>query len=263
MTTTIILPISRKHYLKEVFTNLEFLECDRGSTTLITYTDGPHHLYDLARNFTLNSKFEKRIALFRGKGEGSIGSVRRRRQRIADIHNEIRQIITSDEKLNRSGYYFLIEDDGLLPTDALGKLYSHYMNHSYAGMITGIELGRWGYLHIGAWEFDDIYTPKIIISPELKTGLKKIDGAGLYCTLTKAEYYLRHTFKPFEDVLGPDTEYGLSLRQKGFLNFIDYSIHVSHLTQGAKIEVSKSSIVRVKLEKNDNERLGWNQGIYE
>jgi hypothetical protein len=65
-------------------------------------------------------------------------SINTRRRRIAAIHNEIHKLIKPCE------YVFLIEDDGVLPSDALSRLLADYKAHQYAGFIEGAELGRWG-----------------------------------------------------------------------------------------------------------------------
>jgi hypothetical protein len=44
----------------------------------------------------------------------------------------------------RRQYVFLIEDDGVLPPDALSRLLADYKAHPYALFIEGVELGRWG-----------------------------------------------------------------------------------------------------------------------
>jgi len=59
-----------------------------------------------------------------------------------------------------SEYVFLIEDDGVLPADALSRLLADYQRRSHAGFIEGVELGRWGISHVGAWRGDDVYDLK-------------------------------------------------------------------------------------------------------
>jgi hypothetical protein len=137
-------------------------------------------------------------------------SINTRRRRIAAIHNEIHKLIKPCE------YVFLIEDDGVLPSDALSRLLADYQAHQYAGFIEGAELGRWGIPKIGVWRADDVYEPSVIETvlparPELlnDTGRaigrvpEEIDAGGLYCALAKYEHYLRHGFRPFDgDALG-------------------------------------------------------------
>ena len=118
---------------------LELLECDRERTSLLAFVDGEADLFLSARNLVDQSKFAERLCV-----QGDIPGPRRefsintRRRRIAAIHNEIRKLIKPCE------YVFLIEDDGVLPPDALSRLLADYLAHPYAGFIEGVELGRWG-----------------------------------------------------------------------------------------------------------------------
>jgi len=242
---TIILPVSRDMYLKRVFAQLELLQCDRTQVNLLCFVDGPLNLFEKARNFTVNSKFNEKLCVYRRRGEGSVGSIKRRRQRIADIHNELKVLIKNAE------YIFLIEDDTIVPTNALAKLLHHYLTMPSMGIVSGIQIGRWGFDHIGAWLVDDIYSPNAITSVKLEEGLQQVDATGLYCCLTRAEHYLRFNFEPFMNALGPDVAFGVYLRQQGYLNYVDYSIKCDHITAKEKISFDRD-IVQVQLTKTSN-----------
>lgn len=257
MVTTIILPVSRKDFLDQVFARLEFLKCDKENTNLLVYVDGDHPLYQKARNLTVNSKFKEKLCIYRSNGLASVSSISRRRQRISDIHNEIRA------EIKNCDYVFLLEDDTLFGADTLKRLYKTMYHYQYAGFISGVQLGRWGYLHIGAWIVDDIYNTNEVTSVALGEGVKKVDAAGLYCCLIKAENYLKHVFKPYEGILGPDVDFGLALRKQGLENYINFDVKCDHLTKKDKISFvsHKSSIIRVKLERDETHRFGWKNSI--
>jgi hypothetical protein len=240
-TTTIVLPVSRNQHLLKVFASLELLECDRERTSLLAFVDGDADLFLTARNLVDQSKFAERLCV-----QGNIPGPRRefsintRRRRIAAIQNELRKLIKPCE------YVFLIEDDGVLPPDALSRLLADYQAHPYAGFIEGVELGRWGIPHVGAWRADDVYDMKRLESampgrPELLNDagraigrvtdqvVEEIDAGGLYACLTKYERYAGHEFKPYEGcAFGPDIEWGLELRQQGYRNYLDWSVAVEH-----------------------------------
>lgn len=247
MTTTIILPVSRKDYLKKIFVMLELLDCDRSKTNLLCYCDGSLELFQEARNLVVNSKFKERLCVYRKKGIGSVSSIHGRRQRISDIHNEIKELI------NETDFIFLIEDDTMFPTNTLQKMLHTAMIKRYFGFISGVEVGRWGLTHIGGWVVDDIYNTKEIISIKKGKGIIEVDGAGLYCCLTTKENYMKNIFKPYDKVLGPDFDFGINLRQKGLKNYLDYSIECQHLTKKESLTVSNSKIVQVKFEKSDDD----------
>jgi hypothetical protein len=222
-TTTIILPISREQHLLKVFASLELLEWDRERTSLLAFVDGDADLFLTARNLVEQSKFGERLCI-----QGDIPGPRRefsintRRRRISAVHNEIRKLIKPCE------YVFLIEDDGVLPANALSRLMADYLAHPYAGFIEGVELGRWGIPQVGAWRADDVYDPTKLESAMPGSGVEEIDAGGLYATLMLYDLYRKHAFKPWGDTLGPDFDMGIELRRQGYRNFIDWSVTVEH-----------------------------------
>jgi hypothetical protein len=169
-----------------------------------------------------------------------------RRDHIANIHNQIKKMIDSD-------WVFSVEDDGILPPNALMDL-ALFVEES-VGLITGVELGRWGVPYVGAWRVDDITKPKLVTSLDNRTDypdlVEAIDGCGLYCALIRADLYQTHEFDS-KNGLGPDVNLGLYARQRGFCNYIHWGVHVTHLTSrmGTEIEIpatDTSSIVTLSL----------------
>lgn len=231
MHITIILPISRHDYLSQIFSSLELLHCDRNQTSLLAIVDGDDSLYTKARNFVNNSKFNERLCVFRNQGEVDVSSIMKRRERIAAIHNEAKKYI------HKTDFIFLVEDDTLYEPLTLVKLQTAYSIYPYAGFISAVQVGRWGLRYIGLWHVDNIYKPIRITSSPLLQSIQKVDASGFYCLLTKKENYIKHNFTQFEGVLGPDFEYGLRLRQKGFANYGHFGIYCTHLTKKEKIQV--------------------------
>lgn len=251
MVITIIIPCSRPDYLKRIFAQLDMMPCDRENTHILVYVDGNQQLFEIARNLTINSKFKDRLCVYRHKGVPNVGSVRRHRQRIADVHNEIKKL------LNPCDYVFILEDDTLPPLNALEVLVKNYLDHPYAGFVSAVEIGRWGYEMIGGWNADDVYTPEQIISIPRGNGVIKVDAAGMYCCLIKYDNYMKHFFEPFEDILGPDVHFGLALRRQGLENYINHDLKCKHLTKKGEINFDKANIVQVRMTKFNYE---WSQG---
>jgi hypothetical protein len=235
---SIIIPISRKRYLNRLFESLNNLQ---GEASLLTYIDGDVDLYQKARNLTRASKFNERLCVFRRKGITSDSNVVKRRQRIADIHNEIRGL-THD-----TDFVFLTEDDTLLPPDTLIRLQERYKDDS--GIVSGMQVGRWGFKALGSWVLDDLDNPTHIKSTEKKE--QEVDGTGLYCCLTRKEYYLQNDFKPFLDILGPDVDFGINLRKKGLRNEL-VALECLHMTP--KRDIGLEQIDQVEFHKGEN---GW------
>lgn len=242
---TIVLLVSREFFLQRIFANLETLECNAAETNLLVYVDGDWNTFEKARNLTQESKFKERLCIYRRKGLPNVGSIRSRRNRIADIHTEIKEVIVNCD------YIFLLEDDTLIPNNALKLLLKDYSENPYAGFVSGVELGRWGYTHIGAWKVDDVYDPKRITSIPNGQGTIEIDAAGFYCCLLKKDNYLKTDMQPFEDILGPDVNFGIKLRQGGFKNYVNYDIKCRHLTKRGDINFQNSVIVQMEFTKTD------------
>jgi len=253
---TIVLPVSRATHLHRVFYSLEMMVCSRADTNLLVYVDGDMKLYEIARNFTANSTFNERLCIFRrGVGRIDVANVKTRRRRISDIHNELKEHIKDCE------FIFLVEDDTLIPKFALKKMLGRYAAYPYAGFVSGMQLGRWGFLHIGVWRVDDIYDTKRIESiptPDiLKDHFIEVDAAGIYCMLTRRENYMEHEFKPYGEILGPDFDFGISLRQGGHKNYVIPSIKCGHMTPTETISFADSEIIQVKFEKSQTSKSGW------
>lgn len=255
MKTTIVMPVSRPDFLKRIFAQLDLMPIDSPNTNILTYIDGDLELFELARNLTVASKFAEKLCIFRRKGLPNVGSVKRRRQRIADIHNEMKQFITSDG----SDFIFSLEDDTLITTNTFERLHKLYSLYPHAGFISGIEIGRWGYSMIGAWRTDDIYDPKKLWTTPLEEGVQEVDAAGLYGCLIPKNLYLSHDFKPFNDMLGPDVDFGMQLRKAGYKNYVDNDLKYKHLTKRGELSFLKETIIQVEQELQSDGK--WSQGV--
>lgn len=223
---TIVLPVSRDDFLAKVMTNLELLDCDTETTNILCIVDGDNELYIKVRNLINDTKFKQRLTV-----KASIGGVpnkidvQTRRQRIAAIHNQAKELIAHND-----GYVFLCEDDTTFPLNSLQVLLKVATNDSAIGFVEGVELGRWGTPYVGAWLADDVYDVKKLVSIENKpanAGVDKIDAGGLYCALAKVRSYKEHTFTSANG-LGPDVNFGIELRQKGLQNYIAWQVQCKH-----------------------------------
>lgn len=255
METAILLPISRDTYLDAVFSRLELLSCDRGSTSLLCIVDGDVQLTVKARNFCEQSKFGSRLCVQypQESSQPREHNLLGRRKRIADIHNFAKDYV------NRAQFIFLTEDDTILPANTLDRLHEAYKMYPYAGLVSGVQLGRHGIPHIGAWAADDIYDPTVIQSKDQGIGTEEIDAAGFFATLTRSENYMAHEHKPFgNNDLGPDVYYGLELRKQGYKNYIEWSINTTHKRQGGDLSLHNTVSLQVTFTKVNNQ---WKQRI--
>lgn len=223
----IFIPISRADNLGRLFTSLEFLTCDQDDTELVVYVDGDRQLYKMVQPYVEDSKFKEHTCIHRPGNHGVAPvSMLERRRRIAAIKNESKALIP------KCSFVFSIEDDTIVPSHALSSLLSDYALYPQAGFIEGVELGRWGVPYVGAWRADSITEPTRIESAIPGEGVEEIDAGGFYCYLTTYDSYRLHDYEPFgNNDLGPDVNFGLFLRRKGFQNYIDWNVNCDHRTR--------------------------------
>lgn len=240
MKITTILPVSRIKYLDRVLNSL--LEQTYEIDNLIVVFDGPDGEYVQVRNKIAELYIENKLCVSTTNSRQAF-TIAERRWHIVAIHNQIREL------LGDCDWVFSVEDDGILPENALERLVEASNSQENVGMVTGVELGRWGIPYVGAWRVDNVENPVLISSLENKTSdpiIEEIDGCGLYCALIRADEYKEHTFDT-RNGLGPDVNLGLFLRQKGYKNYIDWSIPVTHLgnRMNEEIEIPATSESRV------------------
>jgi glycosyltransferase involved in cell wall biosynthesis len=223
-----ILPVSRLDFLDRVLESL-LNQSYKPHTSLLVVVDGSDDLFLKVRNKVAQIGLEEVLCVQSNNPEIAPEFViPQRRTRIANVHNQISGLLTDDVD-----YVFSIEDDGILPMNALSWLVNDMENYRSAGLVTGVELGRWGVPYVGAWNADDIMNPQKIVSAASKVGssdVDEIDACGLYCALIRADLYKQHVFTA-ENGLGPDVNMALEFKQLGFKNYIDWFVPVTHITK--------------------------------
>jgi len=241
-----ILPISRLQYLDRVIDSL--IAQTHKVQGLIVVLDLADDEYLEARNKIVGLGFDQ-VLCVKSNNLAPVHSVPERREHITNIHNQFRGLI------GEADWVFSMEDDSIIPSDALERLINVTRTEEKVGMATGVELGRWGVQYVGAWTVDDIENVQLITSVEnriLETSLvQEIDACGLYCGLIRADLYKEHEFFTYNG-LGPDVNLGLFIRNKGFNNYIAWGIPVIHLTNSMREEIeitpfSQSRIVTLSL----------------
>lgn len=255
MVTTIVMPVSRPDFMRRIFAQLDMMECDAEKTNLLVYVDGDLQLYNDARTFVLHSRFHEKLCVYRRKGLPNVNHILSRRRRIAEIHNELKGIVGACD------YLLLLEDDTLFPLNMLPRLHKLYSMVPHAGFITGVQIGRWGFIVPGIWQVDNPYDVQRINSmlPNKEKPFEEIDASGLYCMMTKPALYKSCDFKPFDSILGPDVSYGIHLRTQGYKNYVDWTLNTSHLTKRGEIKIGAVELQQITFKKIEPER--WEQEV--
>lgn len=232
MKIATILPVSRIEYLDRVLESL-INQSYKPHTALLVVVDGSNELFVRVHNKVANLPLDFVLCVKSTNYGVAATTIPQRRARISAIHNQIKGLLDDDVD-----YVFSIEDDGILPINALSWLVNDMKNYPAAGLITGVELGRWGVPYVGAWKVDDVMNVQKITSLESKVGSSKveeIDACGLYCALIRADLYKQHEFGAGNG-LGPDINMALEFRQLGFKNYIDWFVPITHLTNKNGVE---------------------------
>jgi hypothetical protein len=128
-----------------------------------------------------------------------------------------------------------------------------YARYPHAGLVSGVELGRWGIPHVGAWQADDAYDTTSLRSPGPGAGVQEVDATGMYCFLTKASTYMKHEFGLFDGFLGPDIDFGMSLRREGYRNFIDWGVSCIHMRREGALTLGKTQPQEIELKLDGGE----------
>lgn len=234
-----ILPVSRIEYLDQVLeslTNQSFEEL----LSLLVVVDGDNDLFVQVRNKIATARLSHALCVQSEDFRGSATTIPQRRWHISAIHNQIKKLVHDDVD-----WIFSVEDDGILPVNALSWLVHGAQTRPNVGLITGVELGRWGTPYVGAWKVDDTVNPRQVTSLMSKAGqeeVEEIDACGLYCALIRADLYKQHDFNS-KNGLGPDINLALEIKNCGYKNYIDWSILVTHITEknGQVIQIPADS----------------------
>lgn len=227
--------MSRILYLDQVLDSL-INQSYEERTALLVVVDGSDDLYVKVHNKLASIPLNDVLCVKSTNWGETPTTIPQRRQRITNIHNQIKSLVGEDVD-----WIFSIEDDGVLPVNALSWLVNDAQNYPGVGLVTGAELGRWGIPYVGAWKVNDLEKPTRVTSMESKVGstnVEEIDACGLYCALIRADLYKMHNFTSGNG-LGPDINLGLEFRQLGWKNYIDWHVPVTHLTEknGQTLEI--------------------------
>lgn len=174
-----------------------------------------------------------------------------RRKRIAENHKKLKAIVKAYEP----DVVWQVEGDGDYPEDCLERLVRrfHELYDWNFGYISGIQVGRHGLYHIGAWKnfIKDKKTKQLesfeSIDHDLK-GLHRVEATGFYCLLAPTDVWLSGKCKWTDEPYGPDVVWGLSIKGK---KFVDMDIRVGHIVNGGIIRPEHLSTTTVRFSKKN------------
>jgi hypothetical protein len=88
--------------------------------------------------------------------------------------------------------------------------------------------------------------------------VEEIDAGGLYACLTRFRHYVEHQFEPYDGcAFGPDIEWGSPLRQKGYRNYLDWSVSLErHRPDGTSVHPGATWLASMRFEREKPTWLG-------
>lgn len=251
-----MLPISRKWRVDDMMRQIAELEEPEGITVnvflmLDNIRITKEYVLDKLKKYNSTKKI---LSIYNTHSNGvAEANVNARRKRISEVWNKAKKFIPDSTDL-----IFGIEDDTSVEKDTLIRLYTEYQSlldkKIDIGILSGVQVGRWGYRMIGAWKFDNIEDPQMAETVPYPADedpiLQEVDATGLYCFLTRNSLFKKIEFR--YGAFGPDVFFGLDVRRDGFRNFIRWDIIASHVTRHT-ILIPKPDCVVVQYKKKDGQ----------
>lgn len=193
-----------------------------------------------------------------------------RRQRVADVHNQSKDLIS----LTDGEYIVGLEDDTIFDRDPnwLMRLLEPFTDSNVA-FVEGVQMGRWGANMIGAWLADDPHSPTIVQTllppPEGEVATpndyQEITGGGWYGYVTRRFLYLNcEYYTSSAQPWGPDVNYGFWLSQQGFKCLIDWNTIFGHKDYSKTLYPDSPEVKLAQIVYNKDRTTGkWNRTDHE
>lgn len=178
----------------------------------------------------------------------SVQEINNRRQRIAENQAILQEYV----RHNKATLIWQVEQDSVLPADTLERLLSwyHQLASDTFGYISGVQLGRHGVNAIGAWHVAVDRNSYMSLDHRAR-GLQQVDATGLYCLLAEASVWLEGVASWNGEAYGPDVNFGLSLKEKGYSIYCDRGLEIGHKVQRGVIDFDNPNICNVEFINND------------
>jgi hypothetical protein len=237
---TVFLPLSRVDRVEATCLQVMSLDCSGLDVDVVVVVDNP----DIEVH-SFSSILGSRLSAYCFSGLGAVDSgtdMVVRRQRICDVFGLGTELVGASELV------FVLEDDTDIGQDFLLRLVDLYDKTPDAGVVSGVECGRWMYRIIGAWDVDDPVDPSKIESVVFRDidEIQYVCATGFYCCVVRADLFKAGVFR--HDLLGPDFYFGLDLAAQGFKNVVDWSLRCGHVTETICLSPEMSdSVVRFDL----------------
>lgn len=179
-----------------------------------------------------------------------------KRIRISEQMNLARELVDPNKD-----FVWIIEDDTEILPEALCDLLSAREQSTCTdgqeeprpiGIVSGVQVGRHGIKHLGAWFADDPENPRrfsTLMFHVEHPPVEVIHAAGLYCCLLPMQLFIETQFRVTSQ--GTDVNFGLDIWNKGFVNLIVWSVICGHRHENTVLYPGEDCVVYTE-EKDPN-----------
>lgn len=229
---TVFCAFTRLEMVHRWFNDLESTDLAPETTSLAFIIDcNEPKIYKRLIDRINDSGFSRYLILRNYDHEVAAAHIPRRRQRIAEIHEQSKSLIA-----NFGNEWVLGLEDDTVFTDLNVSRWWLKARADQVGLVSGYQAGRWHNKIIGVWDTDDPNNPTEAWTMLPGKDFEEIDAVGFYGYLTRAQYYLEHNYHTeLYEPWGPDVNYGLYLRRMGLKNYVDWTQPLGHFDQGTII----------------------------
>lgn len=268
---TVFVPFTRYWALERFLENLQAQNYPKRLINLcvIVDIDDPRIAADLEKFVTYWEKCEQPYRSFHIKlntdWHPNEVHLSIRRMRIADVHNQSKWLVGKTD----GDIVIGLEDDTVFDDpETFNRLLKPFGKWEGCAFVQGVQCGRHGTYYIGAWRCDDPQAVKHIetcLPPEGKwEGVEAIDAGGMYGYATPKELYLQHDYHSSSGApYAVDVNYGLWLRQMGYVCLIDWGLLFGHNSHNVILRPDdKVLLLSVHYDRNTN-GCGWERKDYE
>lgn len=183
---------------------------------------------------------------------GDYNHILKRRNRIIEMRQKCAELMLPSE------YAFFLEDDTLVKPDAYQKLLGAIVGDPKVAIVSGVEMNRHAYPILGLWHIQPVHDPQTIQTARYQAkGITEVDGAGMYCYVTRTALYKKANFRFEAECLGPDNCYGWDLRKEGWKVLVDWSVKCAHRVQNKGSIMPSAKAKQATWKKQDDVWALW------
>lgn len=224
---TIFCSFTRRWTVDRWLENLKSAKHDptRTNLAIIVDTDEPM-IYNKIKRYAEENGYRNFLGTINRDNAPNEVRIPVRRQAIAAMKNASKTLIAQLD----GDIIIGLEDDTVFTDLDFSRLYNPIINGDKIGFVEGVQCGRWGVKIVGVWSVDDFeFVQKAETLTRGKDTWQEIDAGGFYGYATTKELYLNHDYySSTGEPWGPDVNYGLWLRNRGYRCFVNWDIVFGH-----------------------------------